>query len=163
MCSTVAASVRPQPGSTSTLRRRCDSQRIPLIGSLYSRNASPFPVNVEYGDIVKGLPVADGRYRAVYCSHVLEHLSLDEFRLALRNTRALLQDGGICRLVMPDFEECVKAYTSSQDAEAAIRFMSSSGLGTETRPRSLGSRAVRTVRTCPAPLAVGLQGRPARA
>jgi hypothetical protein len=26
---------------------------------------------------------------------------------------------------MPDFEECVKAYTSSQDADAAIRFMPS--------------------------------------
>ena len=110
-----------------------------MVGSLYSRNASRFPDNVEYGDIVRGLPVADGSCRAVYCSHVLEHLSLDEFRRALRNTRALLQDDAIFRLVMPDFEECVKAYTSSQDAEAAIRFMSSSGLGTEARPRSPGS------------------------
>ncbi|HEV8647573.1 MAG TPA: methyltransferase domain-containing protein [Burkholderiales bacterium] len=114
-------------------------ERIPIIGSLYSRNASRFPDNVEYGDIVRGLPVADGSCRAIYCSHVLEHLSLDEFRRALRNTHALLQDGAIFRLVMPDFEECVKAYTSSQDAEAAIRFMSSSGLGTDARPRSLGS------------------------
>ena len=114
-------------------------ERIPIVGSLYSRNASRFPANVEYGDIVRGLPVADGSCRAVYCSHVLEHLSLDEFRRALRNTRALLQDGAIFRLVMPDFEECVKAYTSSQDAAAAIRFMSSSGLGIEARPRSPGS------------------------
>lgn len=114
-------------------------ERIPIFGSLYSRNASRFPDNVEYGDIVRGLPVADGSCTAVYCSHVLEHLSLDEFRRALRNTRVLLQDDAIFRLVMPDFEECVKAYTSSQDAEAAIRFMSSSGLGTEARPRSPGS------------------------
>jgi len=114
-------------------------ERIPMVGSLYSRNASRFPDNVEYGDIVRGLPVADGSCRAVYCSHVLEHLSLDEFRRALRNTRALLHDDGIFRLVMPDFEECVKAYMSSQDAEASIRFMSSSGLGTEARPRSPGS------------------------
>jgi len=114
-------------------------ERIPMVGSLYSRNASRFPDNVEYGDIVRGLPVADGSCRAIYCSHVLEHLSLEEFRRALRNTRALLQDDAIFRLVMPDFEECVNDYTSSHDAEAAIRFMSSSGLGTEARPRSPGS------------------------
>ena len=84
-------------------------ERIPVIGSLYSRNASRFPDNVEYGDIVRGLPVANGSCRAVYCSHVLEHLSLDEFRRALRNTRAVLQDGAIFRLVMPDFEQCVNA------------------------------------------------------
>ena len=111
-------------------------ERLPIVGSLYSRNASRFPENVEYGDIVRGLPVAEGSCRAVYCSHVLEHLSLDEFRSALRNTRTLLQGGAIFRLVMPDLEECVKVYTSSQDADAAIRFMSSSGLGTEARPRS---------------------------
>ena len=114
-------------------------ERIPIIGSLYSRNASRFPGNVEYGDIVSGLPVPDGGYRAVYCSHILEHLPLDDFRRALLNTRRLLQDGAIFRLVMPDLEECVKAYTSSRDADAASRFMSSSGLGTEARPRSLGS------------------------
>jgi hypothetical protein len=113
-------------------------ERIPIIGTLYSRNASRFPENVEYGDIVRGLPVADGSCKAIYCSHVLEHLSLDEFRRALRNTRALLQDDAIFRLVMPDLEQCVKIYASSQDAEAAIRFVSSSGLGTESRPRSPG-------------------------
>ena len=77
--------------------------------AVFERSASRFPDNVECGDIVRGLPVADGSCRAVYCNHVLEHLSLDEFRWALRYTHALLQGGGIFRLVMPDFEECVKA------------------------------------------------------
>ena len=116
-------------------------ERIPIIGSLYSRNGLRFPDNVEYGDIIRGLPVADGSCRAVYCSHVLEHLSLDEFRRALRNTRELLQGGAMFRLVMPDFEECVKAYTSSQDADAAIRFMSTSGLGMEGGPSAFAPQA----------------------
>ena len=31
-------------------------ERLPLIGWLYTRNSQRFPENVEYGDIVKGLP-----------------------------------------------------------------------------------------------------------
>src|SRR6516165_10114212 len=33
-----------------------------------------FPRNVRYGDIVRGLPIKDGTAKAVYASHILEHL-----------------------------------------------------------------------------------------
>ena len=36
-------------------------ERLPLIGHLYTKNESRFPGNVEYGDIVKGLPIPPGR------------------------------------------------------------------------------------------------------
>ena len=32
-------------------------ERLPLIGRLYSKNQQRFPENVEYGDIVKGIPL----------------------------------------------------------------------------------------------------------
>lgn len=69
-------------------------ERLPLIGQLYTKNQTRFPENVEYGDIVKGLPINLESCKGVYCSHVLEHLSLDGFRIALRNTFQILQRGG---------------------------------------------------------------------
>ncbi len=68
-------------------------ERLPLIGRLYTRNGQRFPENVEYGDIVKGLPVAAQSFHGVYCSHVLEHLSLADFRTALINTWRILKTG----------------------------------------------------------------------
>ena len=69
-------------------------ERLPIVGYLYTKNKSRFPNNVKYGDIVKGLPVPADSCKGVYCSHVLEHLSLDDFRVALRNTVTILQPGG---------------------------------------------------------------------
>lgn len=112
-------------------------ERLPLIGRLYTRNAVRFPENVEYGDIVKGLPVHDDSGKAVYCSHVLEHLSLEDFRTALVNTHRILEKGGIFRLVVPDLEYYVKTYCSDSSQEAAISFMKETCLGMETRSRSL--------------------------
>src|SRR5712691_5357503 len=79
-------------------------ERIPVIGRLYTKNATRFPENIEYGDIVKGLPIEDESCKAIYCSHVLEHLSLEDFRVALRNTHKLLRKDGVFRFVMPDLE-----------------------------------------------------------
>ena len=75
--------------SSPTLRL----QKVPLLGKLV--NKTPFPSKVIYGDIVKGLPgIKDNSCDGVYCSHVLEHLSLEDFRIALRNTLNILKPGG---------------------------------------------------------------------
>src|SRR5262249_16855882 len=79
-------------------------ERIPVVGRLYSKNGARFPGNAEYGDIVKGLPIADGSCDAVYCSHVLEHLALDDLHVALANTLRIVKPGGVFRLVVPDLE-----------------------------------------------------------
>jgi hypothetical protein len=63
-----------------------------------------FPANARPGDIVAGLPVADGAARGVYCSHVLEHLRRDDVPVALRNTYRMLAPGGLFRLVVPDLQ-----------------------------------------------------------
>src|ERR1700730_9758488 len=114
-------------------------ERLPIIGRLYTRNAHRFPENVRYGNIFKGLPIPKGVSKGIYCSHVLEHLSLDEFRLALRNTFAYLRPGGIFRLVVPDLEHLARTYLADKDVEAALHFMEFSGLGTKTRPESLST------------------------
>jgi hypothetical protein len=114
-------------------------ERIPVIGRLLKRNASRFPKNAQFGDIVKGLPVSPDSCAGVYCSHVLEHLSLEECRVALRNTFGLLRPGGIFRLVVPDLAHAIDQYRSDQSAEGALEFMKNSGLGYERRPRTLAS------------------------
>lgn len=117
-------------------------ERLPLIGRLYTRNAARFPDAVRYGDIVKGLPVGPGSCSAVYCSHVLEHLALNDFRRALVNSRAMLRPGGLFRLVMPDLEHCARAYLHDPADDAAITFIQETMLGLEDRPRSLKQIAV---------------------
>jgi len=121
-------------------------QRLPLLGPLFAgplRNAlrlPPFPGNVELGDVVAGLPVPEGFFQAAYCSHVLEHLALDELRRCLRNVHCYLCDGGTFRLVMPDLAILVARYSSTPDPSAALAFLRDSGLGVERRPRGLRSR-----------------------
>ena len=39
-----------------------------------------------YADICRGLPIDDGTARGVYAPYVLEHLSLDDFQIALERT-----------------------------------------------------------------------------
>lgn len=111
-------------------------QRIPLIKRFFMNDPYViFPQGVRYGDIVKGLPISNGSCRAIYCSHILEHLSLEEFRIALRNTFTYLNIGGIFRFVMPDLEQLASDYLNSHDPQAACRFMQDSYLGRTIRPR----------------------------
>lgn len=94
-----------------------------------------FPSNVEFGDIVVGLPVRDGSCAAIYCSHVLEHLSLQDFRIALANTYRYLKPGGTFRFVLPDMRHYIDRYLENESAGACIELMESSRLGRPSRPR----------------------------
>ncbi len=114
-------------------------QRLPFgVGTLLKHYLSPrFPENVRYGDIVHGLPIMGDSCDAVYCSHILEHLSLQDFSLALRETYRILKPGGIFRLVVPDLEILVKNYFSDSSPDAAVRFIKATGLGLEKRSRNI--------------------------
>jgi SAM-dependent methyltransferase len=109
-------------------------QRMPLIGRLAP---APFPANARFGDIRKGLPVADGSVDAVYCSHVLEHLALEDFRNALKNTFRILRPGGVFRLVLPDLKLLAREYVASDKPDAAMQFMAASNMGRPWRPKGL--------------------------
>jgi len=114
-------------------------ERIPVIGGLYTINGTRFPPSVRYGDVVAGLPVETGSCRGVYACHVLEHLSLDDCRTALRETMRILAPDGIFRLVVPDLQVLAGRYVAAVDAgdsEASIRFLDESGLGARSRPRN---------------------------
>jgi predicted SAM-dependent methyltransferase len=86
--------------------------------------------------------VAPASVTAAYCSHVLEHLALDEFRTTLRHVFTYLKPGGTFRFVLPDLEALVRAYASSTDAEAASTFMRESYLGVDSQGKGV-SRLLR--------------------
>jgi SAM-dependent methyltransferase len=113
-------------------------RHLPILKpTLLKRGFPDYPANIEYGNVVKGLPVAPGSAEAVYCSHVLEHLALDEFRATLRNVLSHLRPGGTFRFVLPDLEALIRGYARSSDAEAASRFMRESYLGMDSQGRGL--------------------------
>lgn len=112
-------------------------QRLPMVGPLLVRNGPRFPRNVEYGDVTRGLPVSNDSCRAVYCSHVLEHLALQDLRAALAETLRILRQGGVFRLVVPDLSRCISDYLKKDSPNAAIEFMRDTLLGKETRTRTL--------------------------
>ncbi|MGO8676430.1 MAG: class I SAM-dependent methyltransferase [Limisphaerales bacterium] len=110
-------------------------ERVPVLGSLWTKNAKRFPKTARYGDIVKGLPVAMGSCAGIYCSHVLEHLALADVDRALANTYGYLREEGTFRFVMPDLEQLARVYIADSDPGAAHRFMKGCLLGKERRPR----------------------------
>jgi hypothetical protein len=125
--------------SSPTLR----IERFPIVGhllsALFSGNSQRFPATVQYGDIRRGLRVADGLVHGCYASHVLEHLSLDDLRLALANTFRMLAPGGTFRLIVPDLRERAKRYVAEADRkspDAAPTFLRSTQLGHERRPKT---------------------------
>jgi hypothetical protein len=113
-------------------------QRIPLLGLKFRGSEYPlFPPNVEYGDITKGLPIEAGSCQAIYCSHTLEHLSLEECRRALAQTFSYLKSGGLFRFVLPDLEFLARSYLAATESGASLRFMEETLLGRRFRPRGL--------------------------
>src|SRR5262249_42744018 len=123
---------------------RLKIERIPGLRFAVQRTAGLlFPSNIRAGDIVAGLPVADGVARGVYCSHVLEHLRRNDLPIALRNTFRMLAPDGLFLLVVPDLQWRALRYIRAaerDDPGAADTLMTSCALGTLTRTGSLISK-----------------------
>lgn len=110
-------------------------ERLPVVGRFL--RITGFPPNARVGNIVNGLPVADGSARGAYASHVLEHLTLSDCRTALCNTLRMLAPGGVFRLIVPDLEARARRYVEGGDGNL---FMRSTMLGKEAQP-SIRQRA----------------------
>jgi hypothetical protein len=113
-------------------------QKFPVLGKFLKLFLKvTYPKNVKYGNIVKGLPLKKSSCKAIFSSHTLEHLSLEDFRKALKNTYALLQRGGVFRCIVPDLEqlarECLKSL-NNEDRDASIVFLEKSLLGIKKEP-----------------------------
>jgi SAM-dependent methyltransferase len=115
-------------------------QRIPVIGKLLKPVMHvSFHPDILPGDILKGLPgITENSCDGIYCSHVLEHLSYNDCKLAINNTFQLLKPGGYFRCVVPDLAGAARRYIDSlgnNDPRANVGFMEETLLGKEERIR----------------------------
>ena len=111
-------------------------KRLPFLKATLVRRGFPdYPANIHYGDVIKGLPVDPASAQRVYSSHVLEHLSLEDCRRALRNVRGYLVPGGVFRFVLPDLEFYIHKYLDSPEAGASSTFMTETLLGEHASER----------------------------
>ena len=61
-----------------------------------------WPRGIRRHDVTKGLPFPDRSVSAIYSSHALEHLYLDDAKGLLRECHRVLSRGCILRLALPD-------------------------------------------------------------
>jgi SAM-dependent methyltransferase len=70
----------------------------------------PWDPDIVVHDVRKRLPFSDASMTAVYSSHLLEHLYLDEAQRLLAECRRVLVPGGVLRLVVPVLRAIVREY-----------------------------------------------------
>lgn len=122
-------------------------ERLPIFGKLYAGpkmiggkpTKKRFPSNIRCGDIVKGLPIEDDSCQGIFASHVLEHLPLSDFELALENTFSILKPGGIFRFIVPDLKKIALDYVNSTSPDASVIFMKETLLGQLNSKRNFKS------------------------
>ena len=69
-------------------------EKFPLLGKFLKINKKRFPKELIYGDITKKLLCAENKANNIYCSHVLEHLTYEEMKIALSNIHLMLKTDG---------------------------------------------------------------------
>ena len=91
-------------------------------------------IKAKYGDVVKGLPLADCSVDLLYASHVLEHLPVQRFRAALLESFRVMKKGALFRLVVPNLQYYVEAYIASDSKQRSIEFCLNTDLGLSDFP-----------------------------
>ena len=78
---------------------------------------APLAINLNWG-----LPLPDRSASYVFLSHLLEHLFYPvQSGQLLAEIRRVLTPGGIVRIVVPDIEQCIKAYVDKDEEFFAAR------------------------------------------
>jgi predicted SAM-dependent methyltransferase len=115
--------------------------KIPVLSRIsLMAGAVKFPAEVRFGDVRNGPLAETGTCSGIYASHVLEHLSLDDFEIAIRNTYSMLKPNGIFRLIVPDLAERARRYVEEFDRKSNTAnnvFLETTRLGQKSRPRGI--------------------------
>jgi len=84
------------------------------------------PENIMVHDLTRGIPFPDACVDAVYHSHVLEHIDRTEAPKFIQECSRVLRDGGVIRVVVPDFERYCRKYMdhiSSCEKGGGLQYM----------------------------------------
>ncbi|MDD5538342.1 MAG: glycosyltransferase [Candidatus Omnitrophica bacterium] len=68
------------------------------------------------------LPYAPGSVDAIYCGHMLEHLTHEEGQRALKYWHGLLRPGGTIAITVPNFDVLAKRHLANPTAESMREF-----------------------------------------
>jgi predicted SAM-dependent methyltransferase len=75
-------------------------------------------------DLRQGLPFADASCAAIFCEHVIEHLSKEDGENLLRECFRILQGQGVLRLSTPDAEKFLRSYVNDDGFLQHVEFAS---------------------------------------
>jgi predicted SAM-dependent methyltransferase len=93
-------------------------QRTPIIGVFFRKKLNClFDDEIMYGDIIKGLPIDFNSVDGLFCSHILEHLTMADVDTALKNCFNYLKPGCTFRIIVPDLEGYARKYIHSLSGE----------------------------------------------
>lgn len=66
--------------------------------------------NVRSVNLLRGLPFTDNSVNVVFSSCMLEHFTKEQGKNYLKECHRILNEGGICRILVPDLEDVCKEY-----------------------------------------------------
>ena len=98
--------IRKAPNGFTYLNAGCGDTFSPEWNNV-DRRRGP---HIVYHDLRKPLPYPDNTFDAVYSSHVLEHLEPEAGDRFLKEMFRTCKPGGICRIVVPDYEQVCREY-----------------------------------------------------
>ena len=102
------APVSRRPSALRALRR---------LGVIDEQQArTRWPADVIRRNLTRSLPWPDNSTKAIYSSHMVEHLEREEARRFLEECRRVLKPGGVVRLALPNLETLVAHYTRAKAA-----------------------------------------------
>lgn len=87
--------------------------KISRVGNWSNVDFSSPIANVLQMDILSGLKFENNTFDIVYTAQFMEHITLDQAALVLKEVNRVLKPGGILRIVTPDFEEMAVSYLST--------------------------------------------------
>ena len=68
-------------------------------------------------DIEEKLPFDDASADEIYCSHVLEHCSMQAVPNMLRDWHRVLVDDGIVKIIVPEIEVCMRNFLDAPESK----------------------------------------------
>ncbi|HET9480600.1 MAG TPA: methyltransferase domain-containing protein [Candidatus Polarisedimenticolia bacterium] len=81
-----------------------------MSGERYDAHRRGVFRQVQYLDVRRRFPFADGSVEAVFSSHFLEHLFLEDAGRCISEIHRVLVPGGVCRFAVPDLDRMVREY-----------------------------------------------------
>ena len=89
--------------------------------------------NIKFANAGKHIPEKDNSVHVIYSSHMLEHLDSEEAEVFLSESKRILVNDGIIRIVVPDFEKLINNYQKNKNPQ---KFIEDSCLSGE-KPKTL--------------------------